>query len=42
MAPYERYQLLDHPDVRAVFDDHPEWVQFMRDCWPESRPFPFD
>jgi TolB-like protein len=36
------YRLLDNPEIRDRFDGHPEWVQFMRDCWPESRPFPFD
>jgi hypothetical protein len=40
--PHLWHRLLDHPDIRARFDDHPEWVQFMRDRWPESRPFPFD
>lgn len=40
--PHIWYPLLDHPEVRAKFDNKPEWVQFMRDSWPDSRKFPFD
>jgi TolB-like protein len=42
MRPHFFARLLDSAEVRAQFDDKPELVQFMRDCWPESRPFPFD
>jgi hypothetical protein len=40
--PHFFYRLLGSPEVRARFEDHPAWVQFMRDSWPESREFPFD
>ena len=42
LRPHLFHSLLDEPLVRARFDDKPEWVQFMRDMWPASRPFPFD
>jgi tetratricopeptide (TPR) repeat protein len=42
LRPHIWYPLLDSPDVRALLDDHPKWVQFMRDRWPDSREFPFD
>jgi hypothetical protein len=36
------HPLLEYPEVRARFDDHPEWIEFLRDAWPDNRPFPFD
>jgi tetratricopeptide (TPR) repeat protein len=36
------HRLLDYPEFRELLRDHPEWLRYVRERWPEGRPFPFD
>ena len=36
------HPVLSDPGIQAWLEEYPEWVRFMRDQWPDSRPFPFD
>ena len=40
--PHIWHPILDDPQIRARFNDKPEWVRFLREGWPASRKFPFD